>query len=146
MRKPPPGLLLRLVCLALAVTAAGCGSRNKTVRAWGEVHWQGKPVDEGVIVFFPIEGTAGPSTGGSIAAGRYDVPAAKGLRAGGTYRVQITAAGKEKFYDPNATPTVSSTLIPVREQVLPEKFNTASTLRATVAPDAGVHRQDFMLQ
>ena len=58
MGKPPPALFLRVLCIDLAVTAAGCGSRNKTVRAWGEIRWQGKPVDEGVIVFFPIEGTA----------------------------------------------------------------------------------------
>lgn len=132
--------------MALAVTAAGCGSRDKTVRAWGEVHWQGTAVEEGVIVFFPIEGTTGPSTGGSIAAGRYDVPAARGLRAGGTYRVQITAAGEEKLYDPSPTPTASSTPVPVREQVLPPTFNTASILRARIGPDADGHRQDFVLR
>lgn len=146
MRKRSWALLLRLVCVILAVAAAGCGSRPKTVRAWGDGRWQGKPVEDGVVVFFPIEGTAGPSTGGGIKAGRYDVPAAQGLRVGGTYRVEITAAGAERLYDPSATPTASSTPVPVRNQILPPRFNTASTLRAEIATDADSHRQDFLLQ
>ena len=145
MREYSRALLLRLGCVILAVAAAGCGSKPKTVQAWGEVRWQGTPVEEGVIVFFPIDGTAGPSTGGTIAAGRYDVPRAKGPRAGGTYRVEITAAGKERLYDPSATPTASSTPIPVRDQLLPPRFNTASTLRAEIAPGPDIHHQDFLL-
>ena len=146
MRNRSRAPLLRLFCVILAVAAAGCGSRPKTVRAWGEVRWQGTPVEEGVIVLFPIDGTAGPSTGGSIAAGRYDVPRAKGPRAGGIYRVEITANGKERLYNPNASPTASDTPIPVRDQILPPRFNTASTLRAEIAPNADSHRQDFLLQ
>lgn len=146
MRERLPALLLRLVCVVLAVAAAGCGSRHDTVRAWGDVRWQGKPVEEGVIVFFPIEGTAGPSTGGSIVAGRYDVPAVNGLCTGGTYRVEITAAGTERLYDPSAAPTASSIPVTVREQVLPLKFNTASTLRAEIASAPDGHHQDFILQ
>ena len=146
MREDFRAMLLRLVCAILAVAAAGCGSKPKTVQAWGEVRWQGKPIEEGVIVFFPIEGTAGPSTGGGIKAGRYDVPEAKGPRAGGTYRVEITAAGKERLYDPSATPKASSTAVTVRDQLLPPRFNTASTLRAEIAPDSDSHHQDFTLQ
>lgn len=146
MREDSRAMRLRLVCAILAVAAAGCGSKPKTVQAWGEVRWQGKPIEEGVIVFFPIEGTAGPSTGGGIKAGRYDVPEAKGPRAGGTYRVEITAAGKERLYDPSATPKASSTAVTVRDQLLPPRFNTASTLRAEIAPGSDSHHQDFTLQ
>ena len=58
----------------------------------------------------------------------------------------ITAAGKERLYNPNASPTASDTPIPVRDQILPPRFNTASTLRAEIAPKADSHRQDFLLQ
>lgn len=146
MPDPLPMQLIRLACMIVFLGVAGCGSQVKTVRAWGEVRWQGKPVEDGVIVFFPVDGTAGPSTGGSIAAGRYDVPQAKGPRADGTYRVEITASGKERLYNPNASPTASFTAVPVREQLLPPRFNTASTLRAEIAPKADGHRQDFLLQ
>ena len=37
-------------------------------------------------------------------AGRYDVPAAKGRRAGGVYCVEITAAGEERTYSPAVGP------------------------------------------
>ena len=146
MRECSRLLLLRLFCAILAVATAGCVSRPKTVQAWGEVRWQGKPVEEGVIVFFPIEGTAGPSTGGPIVGGRYHVPAAQGLRVGGTYRVEITAASAERRYDPSTKPTASSTSVPVRDQLLPPRFNTASTLRAEIAAGPDSHHQDFLLQ
>lgn len=74
------------------------------------------------------------------------MPQAKGPRADGTYRVEITALGTERLYNPNASPTASFTPVPVREQLLPPRFNTASTLRAEIAPKADGHRQDFLLQ
>lgn len=146
MRNPTAMRLVRLACAIVFLGAAGCGPQVKTVRAWGEVRWQGKPVEDGVIVFFPVDGTAGPSTGGAIAAGRYDVPQAKGPRADGIYRVEITATGKERLYNPSASPTASDIAIPVRAQLLPPKYNVASTLRATITAGHDGHRQDFTLE
>ena len=97
-----------------------------------------------VIVFFPIEGTAGPSTGGEIVAGRYDVPAAKGPRAGGTYRVEITASGTVRLYSPDVG--AAAPAVPVREQIIPRRFNIETSLRADVRDDPDGHRQDFLLE
>lgn len=142
MRSSFPRRLFRLAFAIMVCCMVGCGSRVKTVRAWGEVRWRDKPVEEGVIVFFPIDGTAGPSTGGGIKEGRYDVSQAKGPRAGGTYRVEITAVGPERRYSPSPG---SPETVPVRDQQLPPRFNTASTLRAVIAPDPDSHQQAFLL-
>jgi hypothetical protein len=135
---------VRLACAILAVGMSGCGSGVKTVRAWGDVTWQRVPVKDGVIVFFPIEGTAGPSTGGEIVAGRYDVPAAKGPRAGGAYRVEITAYGPVRLYSPDVGATAPA--VPVREQIIPRRFNIETSLRSDVRDDPDGHRQDFLLE
>ena len=90
------------------------------------------------------EGTAGPSTGGEIVAGRYDVPAAKGPRAGGTYRVEIAASGTVRLYSPDVG--AAAPAVPVREQIIPRRFNIETSLRADVRDDPDGHRQDFLLE
>jgi hypothetical protein len=54
---------------------------------WGEVTYDGKPLETGTIELIPIDGTPGPSTGGAITNGQYDVPQNIGPRTGGTYQV-----------------------------------------------------------
>jgi hypothetical protein len=59
----------------------------------GEVTFQGKPLDQGVIVFSPAEDQATLS-GGPIKDGRYAVPAESGLAPGKyTVRISSTAGG-----------------------------------------------------
>ena len=86
---------------------------------------------------------AGPSTGGAIANGHYDIPARSGPRAGGTYRVEITAYGPERQYSPNVSgegPNIS-----VRDQLIPPKFNQNSSLRATITDVNTRDTHDFDL-
>ena len=146
MTKPVPIPFAWLACVMVALGLAGCGSGVRTVRAWGDVRWRGRPVEDGVIVFFPIEGTAGPSTGGVIVDGRYDVPAAKGPRAGGVYRVEITAAGEERTYSPDVGPSGADAQVTVSTPLIPANFNTATTLRTEVAEGPDGHKQDFLLE
>jgi len=133
----------QVVGCGLLLAAGGCSRGPRTVHVAGEVSYQGKPVPEGLIVFFPVDGTAGPSTGGAIANGHYDIPARSGPRAGGTYRVEITAYGPERQYSPNVSgegPNIS-----VRDQLIPPKFNQNSSLRATITDVNTRDTHDFDL-
>jgi hypothetical protein len=56
--------------LAVCCLLAGCGpSRPQTVPVSGRVTWQGQPVVEGIIVFYPATGR--PATGVIAADGTY---------------------------------------------------------------------------
>lgn len=134
--------MLGLAVCCLAACAGGCGRGAKTVRVWGTVTHDGQPVEYGMIVFFPTENTAGPSTGAAITSGEYDIPARSGPRAGGIYRVEITAYGPERSY----APAPGFVAIPVRNQLLPPKFNRETTLRATISAQADDNRRDFDLR
>jgi hypothetical protein len=125
------------------LAAAGCGSDTKTVRVWGDASYDGRPIESGQIVLSPIEDTRGPSTGGAIDRGKYDVRKQDGPRAGGVYRVEITAFDTERSYTPNASGRGPITTI--REQFLPAKYNRESQLRLEVAPLGDENRHDFDL-
>lgn len=128
----------------LLLALAGCRDNGpQRMSVWGEVTYEGSPVHDGVIVFVPVDGTAGPSTGAGIADGKYRVEKSSGPYAGGTYRVEITASGAERSYSPNASG--QGTPCTVREQMIPETFNTKSNLRIAVSPTAGKNQQDFRL-
>jgi len=129
--------------LMLWVVVAGCGSGSDSMRVWGTVTFQGQPVDEGQIVFFPIENTTGPSTGTEIHHGRYDIEKRIGPRAGGTYRVEITASGPETSYCPNASGV--GHVAAVRSQYLPAAYNRHSQLRVEISPKRKQNEYDFHL-
>ena len=57
-----------LFLAVLLVFAAGCGRNTGKVSIGGDVSYDGQPVATGTIIFTPVEGTQGPSTGGGIEA------------------------------------------------------------------------------
>ena len=82
------------VVMGLCLPAlSGCGSGAR-VRLAGDVVFEGQPLTHGTIVFTPVDPSAGPSTGGDIVDGRYDVPGEMGATPGVMYRVEITALAK----------------------------------------------------
>ena len=153
--EPRAGAVTRRAVMRLAVAGvllAGCGRRSKLRRlpVSGSVTFAGQPVDDGLIEFIPVDSTPGPSFGGLVKAGRYDVPAAQGGHEGGTYRVQITASrasGKTFSVDTLVlSPDGKKMQVPVMESVIPEKYNVASTLRVTLTPEASAAGVDFALE
>src|SRR5260370_25444591 len=64
-RHAVPGLAWAVVLLV-----TGCGDGR--VRVSGTVVFEGKPVEQGIISFEPTDGV-GPTTGGSIPGGKYDL-------------------------------------------------------------------------
>lgn len=131
--------------LAVIVVASGCGSRVRRVHVSGNVVFDGKAIEEGSIAFAPVKGTSGPTTGGVIRGGRYDVAAAVGPLAGGTYRVQIESlvyqgrSARDPF-NPNGPP------LKLPDNTVPPKYNAESVLKVTFATDAKEQREDFELK
>jgi hypothetical protein len=52
----------------------------------------GQPVDWAKVVFYPTNGTRGPTVGATVAEGRYRIPASDGLQAG-HYLVAVSLGG-----------------------------------------------------
>jgi hypothetical protein len=73
------GLLCWLALFWCAVTT-GCGGGHASTRVavHGRITVAGKPIEEGSITFFPIDGNHGPTAGGVIKNGEYSIPARSG--------------------------------------------------------------------
>ncbi|HOM16012.1 MAG TPA: hypothetical protein PK777_06925 [Thermoguttaceae bacterium] len=123
------------------VLVCGCGSGLVTVE--GQVTWEGKPVEEGNIVFEPADGQ-GPSAGGKIQNGQYRLAGPSALQPGDKI-VRITATrktGKKVEAGPPVAPP--GTLVDEIESFIPAEYNAQSKLRCTIPPGRS-HRQDFAL-
>jgi hypothetical protein len=139
---------MKFPCLSIIVLialAAGCNSGPRLLGFHGEVSYQGKPIEKGTIEFIPTDNTRGPSVGGPITNGRYDVLAARGAREGGTYQVRITAlkkTGKKipNIIDPKGPP------MELEDNFIPLKYNRASSLKVTVTPETVGRPLNFQLQ
>ncbi len=127
-----------LFCVAIlaAVSANGCrdaGGPRGSVE--GKVTFDGTPVERGTISFLPTAGTVGPATYATIENGCYAVTAENRGPVPGKQRVQIEAfrdLGK-KHRDGD----------PLLEQVIPQKYNTASTLVVEIVQGRNTHDFDL---
>jgi hypothetical protein len=133
-----------LICLCCLPAAAGCGSGSASMHVAGQISYQGKPLREGQIIFFPIAGTAGPSTGAAIKEGRYEIDKKKGPYAGGKYRVEITGFGPSKTYSPNVGGGGLTANVP--SQIIPPIYNKQTKLEAVISPDPAKNQHDFELK
>ncbi len=123
-----------------ALACAGCGppAGLQKVIVEGAVTLDGTPIPNGEVRFLPIEGTAGPVSGGPIKDGQYRAESRGGVPVG-KHRVEIRA-----FRAPSGRQTgVAAIEGGPAEQYLPERYNTKSELTATVG--ASESRQDFAL-
>ena len=125
-----------LLSLLSVVGATGCGGKERAAVS-GAVSFDGAPVDNGNITFVPVDGPANQSVGESIKNGKYAIAADHGPSPG-KYQVQITwdrvTGGKTTDPDLKSNDT---------KQVLPDKFNKATTLAADIK--AGDNTVDFPL-
>jgi hypothetical protein len=112
----------------------------------GAVSYEGKPIANGDILFYPIEGTTGPVSGAAISDGHYEANGKGGVPIG-KHRVEIRAyrsAGSSQAAtaeDVNRMERQGGQ----RQQYLPTKFNSESTVRVTVGSDKNPVIQDFQL-
>ncbi|MDB5391702.1 MAG: hypothetical protein JWM11_7348 [Planctomycetaceae bacterium] len=140
-----------LLLSAAVLCFAGCSERGpERVGMSGEVTYNGDPIEDGEISFLPDVGTDAPPTSTTIVEGKYELPA-KWALVPGTYKVSVNSY-KVSLNDGNLP---GSTLdrppppsgIVVKEQLLPEKFNTKSTIeKLTVKSGQAAFTQDFDLK
>lgn len=126
-----------IVFLLAAGLVVGCGG-PPVGEVSGTVTYDGKAIDQGAIEFHPVDGN-GPSTGGSITAGKYAVSKVPVGQA----KVRITAAKdsvKMKMYD-DAKEYVQKS----GGELLPPKYSDdkGTELRYDVTP--GAQTKDFTL-
>lgn len=137
---------LALFFVPLVLTACGGGPtalefERAAVR--GQVTFQGKPLETGLIKFLPdtpmIEGqVAGRPAFANIKDGAYSIPADKGATVGPN-RVEILSYRKT-----GKKTQMEDTMVEEEVQFLPERFNVESTLAAEI--QAGENEKNFDLQ
>lgn len=129
-----------LLLLAVAVACAGCGRSGPPARKMaavsGAITFDGNPIPEGFVSF--VSPTEGRFETFPIKDGRFAGKAGLGLRTVEVIAIrdaQPAAAGGGDKGAPQA----------VRENYLPAKYSTASTLTANVT-ESGANVFDFDLQ
>lgn len=117
-----------VVCFFLT----SCGGANPLGRQAisGEVTLDGAPVEQGVIQFTPeAGGESRVGTGAVVQAGRYSIPADKGLPPG-RYKVMVfSGQGSDQ------TPEMPGDAGQPPEEKIPAKYNVKSELVITVSAD-----------
>ena len=131
----------KLALLAGLFAALGCSSGDglERARVRGEVRVDGQPLEDGSINFFPAGDAEGPSAGGVIKQGLYDIAQESGPVVGKN-RVEIRGVKKTGRMVPNhmAPGTMREELV----EALPPDVNTKSQLVRDVA--AGTNVLDFV--
>ena len=121
---------IRFVWFAVGLAIlVGCGPENRaSVR--GNVTLDGKSLEVGVINFFPFGDNRGPTAGGTIENGRYQVEATKGVVLGKN-RVTISSKQKTGRQIHGRDGDVNEE----RAEAVPAQYNTNSTLVCEVQAD-----------
>ena len=135
---------LLFVCAVLSTAClGGCADRSiETVPVTGRVTFEGQPVKEGKIRFFPVEGTVGPMVGAQIREGQYEVRNRGGVPVG-EHRVEIEALRLRKAAE--GEPEVPGAGNPAVEQFIPAKYNRQSELVVTAPSGSRGMTFDFDL-
>lgn len=146
MREP-----LTFLLLVVIATTAGCsGSGLEKATVSGRITYQGQPLKDGSIRFVPIKGTKGPATVGTISEGNYTATARGGVPVG-TLRVEVEAyrplPGAVPYTEEQAEGNrgVVAGDYP-KEQFLPAKYNTESTVEVTIESGSKTVTKDIELK
>lgn len=116
--------------LTLAVCGGafcGCKPDDGFTAVTGTVTFDGAPVEDGYVTFAPKGGAAGTTSGAQIVKGKYEARVTPG-----TLGVSITATKKVKIENPTQE-QIDRGITENTVDYIPAKYNTASTLEATVA-------------
>lgn len=122
----------RLWMFLLLMFSAGCNAGPKPVPIAGEVTFDGHPVQKGRIMFIPVDGTPGRTTGASITDGRYAITKEDGPLAGGVYAVRILGMQRtgKKIADPMG---LSAAPMEIEENYIPAAYNSRTTLKVVIS-------------
>jgi hypothetical protein len=122
--------------VGLLVTWAGTRGRSagpQRASLEGQVSFDGKPLEHGLIVLVPAGDMKGPTAGGALAGGKFRIDAAAGPVVG-RYRVEIKATRKTGRMVKARTVIANRTEIEETEQFIPSRYNTASELEVDIKP------------
>lgn len=119
--------------LLVLTLMSGCGGPDGPARypVSGTVTVNGEPLEDGSIQFIPSDNSDSPSIGATITGGTYSIPAKKGALAG-EYTVQIKGMKKTGRQIEAGSPLPPGTMVDELIEVVPPKYNTNSTLTATI--------------
>lgn len=115
-----------LLVIAFA-SGSGCGPAGpERAEVSGTVTFNGRPVEQGAITFFPAPGVVGPEGGSEIKNGKYFIPRKAGPVVGKN-RVELRSFQKSgrMIQDPTAK---QGTLTEEIKNIFPEEYNRNSTL------------------
>jgi hypothetical protein len=113
------------------------------MHVWGDVSFDGKPVQDGSITFESTDGS--PPAQATIKGGHYDLPAESGPVAEKSYILRFSALAKTGKTVPNVMGDGAPTM-EVMAETLPAVFNTQSTIKKTIVPDPEKNQFNFKLQ
>jgi hypothetical protein len=134
-------LVGNFILLVAIVCALGCSDDSSGRLISGTVTFDGRPLDNGQIVFEP-QG-AGKMGVAQINAGAYALPTGFGLQDG-EYRVRITSDRPTGQTIAPAAYSEDREPLPIQEQFLPSKYNLKSELSISVSNETGT-QHDFSL-
>jgi hypothetical protein len=130
MSRVPTAILLGVFVLTLLV---GCGQGDGKHNAIsGQVTLDGKPLEQGSILFTMIDGSNRTAAGGVIEKGRYQLTSTNGPGLGSN-RVEIHALRKTGRTVPKPFPA-NHEMIEEQVEAIPLRFNSQSTLTFEVKP------------
>ena len=126
----------------VALIVAGCGRSDNRAEVVGTVTANGEPVAKGSITFVPMAGTTGPSAGGEITDGAYQIPADVGP-VHGQHCVHIRAHRKTGRQIEAGDPHEPGRKVDEIKQFIPPQYNRQSELAVEIEP--GENQHDFGL-
>ena len=122
-----------LVAVAIVLASGGCGRDTERLPLAGTVSWQGRPIQNGSIVFVPTAGHRGPKIGAKIVDGGYEIEAHRGATPG-AYRVEVRSEAGEYPHSPTDAQPRARKVAPRLLLIIPPEYNAQS--RVTVAVSA----------
>lgn len=125
--------LFALLAMCITVTI-GCRKSEPRGDVFGSVHFDGKPVETGMVWFEPDEATFPPRSA-PIENGKYHADGVAGLKPG-VYRVRITAASVSEIGGEKAAKAILSQVVSI--PLLPPEWNVQSKLSVDVKPGKNV--------
>lgn len=141
-------ILTEVFFVALGLSTCGCGSgRPETAPVHGQVTYQGKPVVEGTIIFYPQKGR--PATASLAPDGTYRLTTFKPNDGAtlGCYRVTIEARRiTPTIVPPDGDPESVGTYGPPKiVWLLPEKYSGLQSSSLTAEVKRGDNTFNFIL-
>jgi len=137
-----PNKIIFVLFALISFYGPGCSrqqDRIERITVFGEVTFQGVPLEAGILSLIPDAGTEASPSGAEITQGKYRVTN-KGGVAPGKYIVKIMA---DRIVA-EATPVDPDSV--VTEQLIPEKYNSSSMLTLDVPSGVQKLEANFALE